>query len=247
MTSAPVVQLQRGNDEPPRWLLDLEDVPETFLHDVIIELLKLVFKHRYSEQDVMIASNLACRWNPDNERSGIAPDVIMVTPAPPEGQALKALHLWRPEHAAPRLAVEIVSKSNAAKDYFEGPVRTADLGSEELWIFDPELHGPSKNGGPFVLQIFKRVEAQDGVRMEPLHQGPSPAYSPMLDAWLIATPDMRLRIADDADGKSLWPTKAEAAEEKANAAEEKANAAEEKANAAEMEIQRLRALLKTKK
>ncbi|MEL7370616.1 MAG: hypothetical protein AAFN74_16980 [Myxococcota bacterium] len=37
----------------------------------------------------------------------------------------------------------------------------------------------------------------------------------------------------DADGKSLWPTKAEAAEEKANAAE--------------MEIERLRALLKKRK
>lgn len=237
MTSAPVIHLRYGLEENQRWFMELEDVPETLLHDLIIELLKLVLKHKYRNQNALIASNMACRWDPADHRIGVDPDVILVEAAPPEGEALESLRVWLPNHPPPKLAVEIVSKTNPEKDYQEGPPRMARLGAEELWIFDPELYGPSDNGGPFVLQIWRRLAAGDHVEMERLHAGPSPAYSPALDAWVVTTDEgKRLRIADDPDGARLWPTKDEAEAEARRAAEERAVSAE-------AEVRRLRALL----
>ncbi len=240
-----------------RWLMDLDDVPETFLHDVIIELLKLVLKYRYRDRNAIVTSNVACRWEPKDERVGVHPDVILLEPAPPEGEALKSLRVWEPGHQPPKLAIEIVSETNAAKDYDEGPLRLGRLGAEELWIFDPELHGPSNDGGPFVLQIWRRSATGPG-QMEPVHKGDAPAFSPVLNAWVVtAEGGRRLRIADDAQGLQLWPTKDEAeAEERQVEAEARRVEAEarrveaearrveaEARRAAEAEVQRLKALL----
>ncbi len=220
MTSAPAIHLRYGLEENQRWLMELEDVPETLLHDLIIELLKLVLKHRFRNRNALIASNMACRWDPDDHRVGVDPDIILVDPAPPEGDALKSLQVWRPDHHAPKLAIEVVSETNAVKDYVEGPARLARLGAEELWIFDPELHGPEINGGPFALQIWRRLASGDHVEMEQVHAGNTPAYSTVLDAWVVTTDGgMRLRISDDADRTKMWPTHAEAAESRVAEAE----------------------------
>ena len=243
--------------------MEFEDVPETLLHDVIIELLKLVLKHRFHHQNILVASNMACRWDPKDARVGVDPDVIVVDPAPPEGQALKALRVWSPEHNPPKLAIEVVSETNAAKDYLEAPARLARLGAEELWIFDPELHGPTQTGGPFPLQIWRKTHNPTTMRCT--HAGPTPGYSPALGAWAIITVDGHLRIADDANGDQIWLTRAEAAEaqakedrekakedrekakedrEKAKEDRKRARAAEDRAKTAEAEIERLQALLK---
>lgn len=237
MTSAPVIHLRYRLEENERWFMELEDVPETFLHEAIIELLKLVLKHRYRMPNALVTSNLACRWDPEDRRVGVDPDVILVEPAPPDGEALKALCVWLPGHEPPKLAVEVVSEANADKDYREGPARMARLGAEELWIFDPELHGPRLDdlGGPYVLQIWRRFAVGDHVDMERVHAGPTPAYSPALDAWVVVTDGgKRLRIADDAQGRRLWPTTAEAQME----------ARRGEAARADAELARLRAQLK---
>lgn len=103
-----------------------------------------------------------------------------------------------------------MSEHNADEDYIEGLAR---LGAEELWIFDPELRGPTATGGPYVLQIWRRKPSADVVDMERSHAGDHSAYSPVLDAWAITMDDeRRLRIADDDRGEHLWLTQAEAAE-----------------------------------
>lgn len=197
-----------------RWFMEIEDVPETPLHDLIIELMMLVLRHHYRGRDVLIARNLGCRWDPADARIGVDPDIVVVEPAPPEGERLSTLRVWTPGHHPPRLAIEVVSEHNADKDYNEGPARLARLGAEELWIFDPELVGPSATGGPFPLQIWRRHQGPGRVvDMERVHAGAAPAYSPALGAWAVTVDDgHRLRIADDAEGMSLWPTQAEAAE-----------------------------------
>lgn len=266
MTGAPHIHLRQGpEDATQRWFMDFEDVPETLLHDMIIELLKLVLRYRYRDRDVVIGSNVACRWDPDDRRIGVDPDVILVEPAPPEAETLKSLQVWRPDHHPPKLAIEIVSETNATKDYKEGPVRMSRLGAEELWLFDPERHGPTLEdlGGPFVLQLWRRPEK--GGDMERIYAGDAPAFSPVLGAWIVTTNGgTRLRIAEDREGKRLWPTKDEAQAARADAegaradaeaqarevAEETAAAeamrADEEARArraAEAEVRRLRALL----
>jgi Uma2 family endonuclease len=217
-------------EEPPGgWLMEEESVPETPLHDAIIELLMLVLKHwaHTEARSSLVTSNLGCRWDPDDARVGVDPDVVLIEPAPPEGEQLTTLRIWEPGHVAPRVAVEIVSANTAAKDYLEAPARCARLGVRELWIFDPRLDGPSATGGPFTLQIWR---ANEGAEMTRVHAGPAPAFSEELGAWLIVAADgSRLRLAADAAGHHLWPTAAEA---------EAARAA-----TAEAEVARLRRLL----
>lgn len=244
MTSAPVIHLRPNPDEEQRWFMELEDVPDTPLHDAIIALLILIFQHRYRDRDVLVARNLGCRWAPDDARIGVDPDVALIEPAPPKG--ISTLRVWEPGHSPPRIAIEVVSENNAAKDYMEGPPRIARLGGEELVIFDPELHGPTaeEHGGPFVLQIWRRATDGQLVDMVRTYAGDGPAFSTVLNAWLVPTDDgERLRVADDELGNRLWPTEAEAETEARKAAEAKANEETEARRAAEAEVQRLRALL----
>jgi Uma2 family endonuclease len=224
--------------EPPeRWLLDEEDVPESPLHDAIIELLKLILKHRFATEgrEALVAANLACRWDPDDPRVGMDPDIVWIEPPPPGGEELTSLRIWEPGHTPPRLAVEVVSRWTADKDYLDAPARAARLGVEELWVFDPLLLGP---GLPHPVQVWQRV---DGSRMRQLHAGSLPARTPLLDAWLVATQyGRRLRIASDASGRELWPSEAEAARSDAEAARSEAEAARRRAEEAEAELERLR-------
>ena len=234
MTSAPVIYLRYGLEENQRWFMELEDVPETCLHDAIIDLIKSVLTHRFRDGRGLVSRNLACRWDPSDRRIGVDPDVALLTPPPPEGKALESLNVWLPKHAPPKLAIEVVSKTNAAKDYREAPARMARLGGEELWIFDPGLHGPTLEtlGGPYVLQIWRRLAAGDHVDMERLYAGPAPAYSPALDAWVVSTDGGDyLRVADDADGAQLWLTKDEAEAAQVEVERQRAEAAREVAEA----------------
>ena len=87
---------------------------------------------------------------------------------------------WKmePGHEGPFLGIEVVSESTAEKDYRDAPVRYARLGVRELWVFDPLGEGPTENGGPFTLQVWRR----EGDRMQRVHAGSGPARSPELEA-----------------------------------------------------------------
>ncbi|MBK7398502.1 MAG: hypothetical protein IPJ34_19940 [Myxococcales bacterium] len=68
--------------------------------------------------------------------------------------------------------------------------------------------GPSAHGGPYRLQTWVR----EGDEFFRTHAADAPAFSPLMKAWLVPSPDGRLlRIADDQDGTHLWPTAQEAA------------------------------------
>src|SRR5690606_27233830 len=74
------VALRFEVEEPPgQWLMEEESVPETPLHDAIIELLMLVLKHwaRTEARRALVTSNLGCRWEPDDARVGVDPDVVL--------------------------------------------------------------------------------------------------------------------------------------------------------------------------
>lgn len=77
-------------------------------------------------------------------------------------------------------------------------------------MFDPERHGSAEVGGPIVLQVWRRTGDGGFLRV---YAGGGPARSEELGAWLVVTDGgTRLRVADDPDGQSLWPTRTEAAE-----------------------------------
>jgi Uma2 family endonuclease len=188
------------------WRLPEEPVPESQPHDLAVDLLKAILLHwvATTARDAQVARNLAVRWEERQPQVGIDPDLCVIAPAAPEGDDLTSLRTWLPGHTAPQLAIEIVSESNARKDYVTAPDRYAACGVGELWIFDPKLVGPAHLGGPHRLQVWRRAE--DGA-FERVFAGPGPTFSPFLGAWVFAVDEGRkLRIADDRDGTAWWPT-----------------------------------------
>lgn len=198
-------------DTDERWALAEENVPESALHDEIILLLVELLKAwaRRSARDVRVGRNLALRWDRALPRVGVDPDVYVVEPAPPEGDDTTSLCTWKRGHVAPRVAVEVVSETTAEKDYAEGPEKYAASGTGELWVFDPLEAGPSLRGGPFVLQVWRR-DAEG--RFRRVYAGAGPVWSEALGGWLVVTDGgRRLRVAEDEEGRHLWPTEAEEA------------------------------------
>jgi hypothetical protein len=219
------------------WTLPEEPVPESQPHDLVLDLLKallLAFVAR-TKLDAQVARNLAIRFDTSNPRIGVDPDLCLIAPRTPEGDDLESLRLWEEGHSPPRLCIEVVSKSNARKDYLDAPERYAACGVSELWIFDPRLAGPRVRGGPFLLQVWRR-DADDAFTR--VYAGAGPVLSDELDAWLVVVDEGRkLRIAHDSEGTSWWLTKEEAerAEKERERAEKERERAEKERERAEKE------------
>jgi hypothetical protein len=180
--------------------------------------------------EASILANVALRWDQAHPGVGVDPDIMWLEPALPEGR--RSVLTWEEGTGVPRLAVEVVGRDTAHKDYNHGPGKYAASGIAELWVFDPEGFGRRDDGdGPHVLQIWRRSRGG----FQRVYAGPGPARTEVLDAWLVVADDV-LRVADDRDGRALWPTVAEerdhAAQERDRAARERDLAAQERDRAA---------------
>jgi Uma2 family endonuclease len=214
------------------WTLPEEPVPESQPHDLAVDLVKAILLHwvATTARNAQVARNLAVRWDAQRPQTGTDPDLCVIEPRTPEGDDLTSLCTWRPGHASPKLAIEVVSESNTVKDYVAAPERYAACGVDELWIFDPKLVGSARFGGPQRIQVWRR--ADDGA-FERVYAGEGPAWSPYVAGWLFAVDEGRkLRIAGDREGTVWWPT-GEEAERAAKEAERTAKEAERAAKEAE--------------
>jgi Uma2 family endonuclease len=230
----------------PAWAIPEVPVPESDTHDLAIEWLRalLVAWVARTGRDIKVARNLGIRWVREEPRFGFDPDLCLIEPAPAPTQTLSSLRVWRDEHAAPLLAVEVVSPGHPYKDYVDTPERCAACGVLELWVYDPMLAGPRAHGGPHLLQLWRR---RDDGGFERIFAGAGPVFSPSLGAWLHPRASSlpsgaHLLISNDPDGRDLWLTEqqeAHAAEQQARAAEQQARAAEQQARAAEREAREL--------
>ena len=81
---------------------------------------------------------------------------------------LSSLCLCKQGHQAPRLCVEVVSHSHPYQDYTAIQERYAALGTLELLVLDPWLHGPRALGGPMPLQLWRRDATGLFERVTPL-------------------------------------------------------------------------------
>lgn len=209
----------------PDWTIPEETMPESQPHDLVLDLLKAILLARVAstKMNAQVARNLAIRFSKASPQIGVDPDLCLLSPRTPEGDELQSLLLWREGHAPPLVSIEVVSTTNARKDYTTAPDRYAASGTRELWIFDPALAGPKSHGGPLRLQVWRR-DAEDNFAR--VHAGDGPAYSEALGGWLVVVHEgARLRIADDKDGTRFWPT----AEEAERAAKEAERAAKDAA------------------
>ncbi len=213
------------------WTLPEEPVPESQPHDRVLDLIKAILLCWVARtgRSAQVARNLAVRWDETRPNVGVDPDLCVISPRTPEGDDLTSLCTWKPGHRPPVIALEVVSESKPGKDYVSAPERYAASGTGELWIFDPKLAGPVSHGGPHRLQVWRR--SADGA-FERVYAGEGPAYSAQADAWLFAVDEgRRLRVADDREGTSWWPSAVEA-ERAANEAALQVAAAERAAKEA---------------
>lgn len=213
-------------------------MPEAPVHHFAAHHLTLLLEAWAQEQSdgVKVLRNLALRFLQDHPTTGIDPDVCVLSPAPADLDTIGSLCLWKPGHVAPPICFEIVSVNHPYKDYSVLQDRYAALGTQELVVFDPLLAGPRSLGGPVALQLWRRHASGP---FERVHFESTPAYSEVLDAWLI--PDGRLlAIAHDRLGKRRWQTDGERAQDAARQAQDAARQAQDTARQAQSEAERAR-------
>ena len=221
------------------WVIRWDEVPESAWHDGCLELLKalLVAWVESTGRNAAVFRDIVIQARKEKPRLGWNPDVCLVEPAPESAFELESMRLW--DHRPPSFAFEAVSPNHPYKDYSIVPEKCAVAGVGELCVFDPLLAGPRAQGGPWLLQLWKR--APDG-SFERVHAGRTAARSEVLGAWLV--PDegaRRLRIAGRPDGGEPWLTREEQArqrEEQARQREEQARQREEQARQREEEALR---------
>ncbi|MEZ4219317.1 MAG: Uma2 family endonuclease [Polyangiaceae bacterium] len=214
------------------WILPEVPVPESGEHNQSSRHLVALLEAWVARTglDALVGNNLALRWVEWNPRIGIDPDVALIVPAPPKDEPLPSLCTWKPGHVVPRLAIEVVSKHHPYKDYRDLHERYGASGVGELWVLDPEGHGPKSLGGPVPIQQWVR---RDRI-FERVHFGAGPIYSEAIGAWLWADP---IRITDDGEGHRAWLTaeETERAAKEAERADKEAALAEKEAALVEKE------------
>jgi hypothetical protein len=218
------------------WLIPEEEVPESAWHDGCVELLRLLLVAwvESAARDAAVFRDIAIRVRREQPRVGWNPDLCLVEPAPAEAAVLDSMRLW--DHSPPRFAFEAVSPNHPFKDYAVVPEKCALAGVTELCVFDPLLAGPPSQGGPSLLQLWRR--AADG-GFERVHAGDTTVRSEVLGAFLVPDRTLRrLRIAGRADGGDPWLTREEQAvkrEQEASKREEQAVKREQEASKREQE------------
>ncbi len=246
MVSAPkMIELSyRLTPKTEAWELPEIPVPESHAHNLLVTYLFEVLSAwvEREKREALVVRNLALRWMEAHPRVGLDPDVALIEPVPPDSKQLKSLCTWKAGHVAPRLAIEVVSENHPYKDYLEIQERYADCGVQELWVIDPELHGPKRFGGPQLLQVWRLYEDGSFGRT---YSGDR-WHSPALDAWVRVRAEADGRtpavvLSEEPEGERPWRTNAEA-ERAGRLAEREARRAERAGRlAAEARVRELEA------
>jgi Uma2 family endonuclease len=186
-----------------------EVVGESHLHLLIrIGLYSLIRRLLDERGEVaFVGSDQFMYWVRGNPQRAVSPDVYVFPGVDPATEA-RSWKLW--EHdAPPSLVVEVVS-DDVDKDYVAGPMRYAEIGVQELVIYDPE---PERGQDRVRWQVYRRREGE--LRLED-HGDGDRVRCEVLGCWLRVVPDDAdrplVRVALGTDGDDLFPTADEARE-----------------------------------
>jgi Uma2 family endonuclease len=225
-----------------------DDMGENSLQRFVSEQFRPLVEAHVQEQHgpTFVGADQYVGWDPDDAEKVLAPDVY-VLPGVAPGEEFDFWKVWQ-TGIVPSFALEIVSKRKK-KDYTEVPPLYADLGVEELVIFDPRFKRRRREG--FRFQVYRKVARRGFVRVDATND--DRVRSQVLGAWIRVVGEgkaQRLRLAGEPAGDALLPTateKEKAGREKAEAERQEAEAERQKEKAgrekAEAEIARLRAEL----
>ena len=180
-----------------------EVVGETHLHLLIRLGLFTLVRRLLDERGerAFVGSDQFLYWVPGNPQRCVSPDLYVFPGVDPATPA-RSWKLW--EHdGPPSLVLEVVS-DDVDKDYVAGPMRYAEIGVEELVIYDPE---PERGRDRVRWQVYRR---RDGELVLEEEGGGDRVRSEALGCWLRVIPDDAgrplLRIGLGAAGDELFPT-----------------------------------------
>ena len=142
---------------------DGEPMGETDLHIDEIEYLRIALRERYrDEPGVYVASNLLLFYQKGHPETFIVPDVFVAWGVSKESR--RNYLLWE-EGAAPRVVVEVTSRSSRRRDLSFKKELYERLGVEEYFLFDPyrEYLRPPLQGFRLDGRRYRRIpEESDG-------------------------------------------------------------------------------------
>ncbi len=220
-------------DSDPEW-----EMSESHRHKRLCELLYQVLAAVLPGDHASIGADQFVYFDPLDPRRKCAPDGFVKLGVP--GESITSWKTW--QKGAPELCVEILSPSDTEEKLTlpQKLERFAAMGVLEVVTFDVDA------------KIGERIRAWESVRGDLVERVVlnERTYSVVLGKWFVVAPylaegrpalqrlDAALRLAEDAEGRTLVPTpdeleRARAEEERARAEEERARAEEERARAEE--------------
>ena len=148
-----------------------------------------------------VCSDQFVYWDRGSARANLSPDVFVCLGVPQDDP--KSWKVW--ERGEPHIAVEVISDSDDRdRDWDEKLRRYLAIGIQELVRFDPEAPPGER------LRVWDDLDGDLVERVVERDLTPSP----LLNLWWTVGPaddqPVVLRLARDAEGKDLVPTRAEA-------------------------------------
>jgi hypothetical protein len=208
-----------------------DDMGEGLLHRVISEDLRVLVQRLLTQRGAVarVGANQYIYFVQGDPDRCVAPDVY-VLPGVPLDRSIDCWKVWE-TGIVPSFALEVVSRS-VKKDYVEAIRRYAELGVQEVVIFDPSPRVGRASSRRVRFQIYRRLKGRGLVRVEVTNE--DRIKSKALGCWLRMVgsgEQLRLRLATGPNGEQLFPTEAEEALAKAEAAAQRAEAAMARAEA----------------
>src|SRR5262245_56379070 len=205
-----------------------EKVGQDTLQMLILEVLRPLTERWYNllGKPTFVGADQFIYYKQCHPSKVVAPE-IYVLPGVRPGRRVKSWKTWK-TGIIPSFALEVVSSEDAEKDYREAPERYAELGVDELLIFDPDFE---KHDDRVLWQRYRKLKKRGFVRVEATNA--DRIRSRVLGCFLRVVgegAEARVRLGTGPTGDNLVPTEAEAeraAKEEALAAKEEALAAEE--------------------
>lgn len=170
------------------------------LQTYILELLRPLVERYLAEQkiDGHVGSDQFIYWRQHEPQACVAPDLYFL-PGVPQSIAIETWKIWE-QGVIPTFALEVVGR-NPRKDYEDAPRRYAELGVDELVVFDPFI-GPDR----FTFTVHRR---QEGSFLQVQQTQADRVWSQQLGCYLRKVGEdaaTRLRLATGPHGNDLLPT-----------------------------------------
>jgi hypothetical protein len=185
-----------------------EKLGEDSLQTFILELLRPLVERYYqlAGKPTFVGADQFIYYKRFHPRKVVSPDVY-VLPGVPAGRRIKSWKVWQ-TGIVPSFALEVVASKEYEKDYREAPERYAELGVDELIIFDADF---ALDEDRVRWQRYRKLKKRAFVRVEASNA--DRIRSRTLGCFLRAVGEgdgMRLRLGTGQAGDDLFPTEAEA-------------------------------------